>query len=85
MELDTYVTKSTQHSPILDSHYLLKEDICVILKKMIKTKQRFYAIYIQPLIKVIILDKAPHILEGTHTTVFKASYEWTKHFVKGEL
>lgn len=30
-------------------------------------------------------DKAPHILEGTHSIALKISYEWTKHFVKNEL
>ena len=82
VEFNTYFVKSAQHCPILDSHPLLKEEICAILKKMRKTGQPLYAVCIQPLVKAIIIDKALHILEGTHSTVFKVSYEWTKYFVK---
>ena len=85
MEFGTYFAKSAQHCPILDSHPLLKKEICTILKKMRKVGQPLYAVCIQPLIKAIILDKAPHILEGTHSIAFKVSYEWTKHFLKVEL
>ena len=85
VEFGIYFAKCAQYCPILDSHPLLKEEICVILKKMRKAGQPLYAVCIQPLIKAIILDKAPHILEGTHSTAFKVSYEWTKHFMKAEL
>ena len=85
MEFGTYFAKSVQHCPILDPHPLLKEEICAILKKMRKAGQPLHAVWIQPLIKAIILNKAPHILEGTHSTAFKVSYEWTKHFMKAEL
>jgi hypothetical protein len=85
VEFDTYFAKSAQFFPILVFHHFLKEEICAILKKMRKTWQSLYAVCIQPLIKAIILDKTPHILEGTHYTAFKVSYEWTKYFTKVEL
>jgi enhancing lycopene biosynthesis protein 2 len=75
VEFGTYFVKSAQHCPILASHPLLKEEICTILKKMRNTGQPLYAVCIQPLIKAIIFDKAPHIFEGTHSTAFKISYE----------
>lgn len=52
---------------------------------MRKTQQLIYAVYIQPLIKAILLDKTSHILEGTYSTTFKVSYEWTKNFMKVKL
>ena len=47
--------------------------------------QLLYAICIQPMIKAIILEKAPQILKGTYATTFRVSYEWTKNFVKSQL
>ena len=85
VEFGTYFAKSAQHCPVLESHPALKEEICTVLKKMMMVGQPLYAICIQPLIKAIILDKAPQILEGTHSTAFRVSYEWTKIFVKSEL
>ena len=85
VEFGTYFAKSVQHCPVLESHPALKEEICTVLKKMRMVGQPLYAICIQPLIKAIILDKAPQILEGTHSTTFRVSYEWTKNFVKSEL
>ena len=70
---------------MLESHPALKEEICTVLKKMRMAGQPLYAVCIQPLIKAIILDKAPQILEGTHSTAFRVSYEWTKNFVKSKL
>ena len=85
VEFGTYFVKSTQHCSILDSHVLLKEEICTILKKMRKGGQPLYTVCIHSLINAIILNKVPHIFEGTHSIAFKVSYEWTKHFVKAKL
>jgi hypothetical protein len=85
VEFGTYFAKSAQHCPVLESHIALKEEICTILKKMRMARQPLYAVCIQPLLKAIILNKAPQILEGTHSIAFHVSYEWTKNFVKSEL
>ena len=85
IEFDTFFAKFTQHCPVLESHLALKEEICKVLKKMKMAGQPLYAVCIQPLIKAIILDKAPYILEGTHSTTFCVFYECTKNFVKSEL
>ena len=75
VEFDTYFAKYAQYCLLLESHPALKEEICIVLKKMSMARQPLYAICIQPLIKAIIIDKAPQILEGTHSTSFRVSYE----------
>ena len=85
VEFNIYFAKYAQHCPVLESHPALKEEICIVLKKMRMARQPLYAVCIQPLIKAIIIDKAPHILEDTHSTSFRVSYEWTKNFIKSEM
>ena len=85
VKFSTYFSKSAQHCPVLESYPALKEEICSVLKKMRTAGQPLYAVCIQPIIRAIILEKAPQILEGTHATAFRVSYEWTKNFVKSKL
>ncbi len=53
---------SAQHSPILDAHLVLKEEICEVLKKHRPARQPLSVVCIWPLIKAIILKQAPHLL-----------------------
>lgn len=76
---------SAQHSPILDAQLVLKEEICEVLKKHRAARQPLSVVCIQPVIKAIILKRAPHLLKRTHMTAFHVSYAWTKSFIKSQL
>ncbi len=76
---------SAQHSPILDAHLVLKEEICEVLKKHRPARQLLSVVCIRPLIKAIILKQAPHLLKKTHMTAFRVSYAWTKSYIESQL
>jgi len=54
----------------LASHLYIKDYIISILKKQRVAGQLLYTICIQPLIKAIILEKAPQLLQSNHMTAF---------------
>ena len=79
IDFGTYFAKIAQHYSILESNIILKDENCAILRNHRKAGQPLYAVCIQSLINVIIQEKAPKFLEGTHKTSISVSYAWTKN------
>jgi hypothetical protein len=85
VELGTYLTRSTQHCPILTSYPHLKKELCDVLKKQREAGQSLYGTCIQALIKALITLREPHLLQDSNKSGFQVGINWTRAFVKAEL
>jgi hypothetical protein len=70
VELGNYFAKSAHHCPILAPFPDLKKEICEVLSKQRAAGQPLYLSGIQTLIKAIIKQRQPQLLEDSSKTAF---------------